>query len=143
MRAPRLLVPVFSVMSQVRMLPEIRAALPMRHRLRFVVGSLGQLLRSPVSPTRMARRARWTESYDYCDLSRINAPALVITGEEQLDRIVPTVQTRQYVARLRRARHATLARTGHLGIVTKPQEFAALVDKFLKDLGKDAERISA
>jgi pimeloyl-ACP methyl ester carboxylesterase len=70
-------------------------------------------------------------------------PALVITGEDHLDRVVPTVQTRQYVGRLRRARHVTLKGTGHLGIVTKPQEFADLVAKFVRDLSSDAERIPA
>jgi pimeloyl-ACP methyl ester carboxylesterase len=143
MRAPRLLVPVFGVMSQVRMLPEINAALPLVPRLRFLAATLRQAVRTPLSPARMARRARWTETYDYCDLSRINVPALVITGEEHLDRVVPTVQTRQYVARLRRARHVTLKGTGHLGIVTKPQQFADLVAKFVKDLSNDAERIPA
>jgi pimeloyl-ACP methyl ester carboxylesterase len=91
----------------------------------------------------MARRARWTATYDYCDLSRINTPALILTGEDRLDRIVPTVQTRQYVARLRRARHVTMKGTGHLGIVTRPREFADLVVKFVKDLPGDAERIPA
>jgi pimeloyl-ACP methyl ester carboxylesterase len=143
MRAPRLLVPVFGLMSQVRMLPEITAALPVRDRLRFVVKSVLQALRTPLSPARMARRARWTDTHNYCDPSRITVPALVITGEEHLDRVVPTVQTRQYVARLRRARHVTLKGTGHLGIVTKPEEFAAVVAKFVKDLPDDAERIPA
>jgi pimeloyl-ACP methyl ester carboxylesterase len=91
----------------------------------------------------MARRARWTETHSYCDPSRIDVPALVVTGEEHLDRVVPTVQTRQYLARLRRARHVTLKRTGHLGIVTKPEEFADLVVKFAKDVSGDAERIPA
>ena len=130
-------------MSQVRMLPEINAALPLAARARFLVKTLLQGLRTPVSPSRMARRARWTESYAYCDPSRINVPALIVTGEDHLDRVVPTVQTRQYVARLRRARHVTLKGTGHLGIVTKPQEFADLVVKFAKDVSGDAERIPA
>jgi pimeloyl-ACP methyl ester carboxylesterase len=143
MRAPRLLVPVFGVMSQVRMLPEISAALPLAARMRFLASTLLQAVRTPLSPARMARRARWTETHVYCDPSRINVPALVITGEEHLDRVVPTVQTRQYVARLRRARHVTLKGTGHLGIVTKPQEFADLVVKFVKDLSNDAQRIPA
>jgi pimeloyl-ACP methyl ester carboxylesterase len=143
MRAPRLFVPVFGVMSQLRMLPEINAAMPMTRRVRFVLDALRQAFRSPVSPALMARRARWTESYTYCDPSRINVPALVITGEEHLDRIVPTVQTRQYLTRLRRARHVTLKGTGHLGIVTKPQEFAELVAQFVRDLPNDAQRISA
>ena len=143
MRAPRLLVPVFGLMSQVRMLPEITAALPIAARARFMLRTLLQALRTPVSPSRMARRARWTETFTYCDPSRINIPALIVTGEDQLDRVVPTVQTRQYIARLRRARHMTLKGTGHLGIVTKPQEFADLVAKFAKDISDDAERIPA
>lgn len=143
MRAPRLLVPVFGVMSQVRMLPEINAALPIAARVRFLAAVVRQAFRTPLSPARMARRARWTETYSYCDPSRIEVPALVITGEEHLDRVVPPVQTRQYLGRLRRVRHVTLKGTGHLGIVTKSREFAELVAKFVNDLSNDAERIPA
>ena len=67
----------------------------------------------------------------------------MITGEDGLDRIVPPELTRQYVTRLPRARRATLARTGHLGLVTRPAEFAELVCRFADEISDDAKRISA
>jgi pimeloyl-ACP methyl ester carboxylesterase len=143
LRAPRLLFPLFGVASPMRVLPEVNAAISLPARAGFWVRYGMRAFRAPVSPVRMARRARWTQTHSYCDPSRINAPALVITGEEHLDRIVPPVLTRQYVARLRRARHVTMKATGHLGIITKPREFAELIEKFVKDLPNDAERISA
>jgi pimeloyl-ACP methyl ester carboxylesterase len=36
------------------------------------------------------------------------------------------------IARLRAARHVVLPRTGHLGIITRPDRFRTVVDDFLK-----------
>ena len=143
MRAPRLLSPVFWVTSPARMLPEVVAALPASRWLPFIVSYVFRALRAAVSPLRMARRVKWLETFTFCDPSRIEAPTLVITGEDHLDRIVPTVQSRQYVKRVARARHVTLPRTGHLGLVTRPQEFADLIAAFVKEIADDAQRIPA
>jgi pimeloyl-ACP methyl ester carboxylesterase len=143
MRAPRLLSPLFWVTSPARMLPEIVAALPASRWLPFIVSYLFRALRAAVSPLRMARRVKWLETFTFSDPSRIEAQTLVITGEDRLDRIVPTTQSRQYVERVGRARHVTLPRTGHLGLVTKPEQFAALIATFVKDVADDAQRISA
>jgi pimeloyl-ACP methyl ester carboxylesterase len=143
MRAPRLLSPVFWATSPARMLPEIVAALPASRRLPFIVSYVRRALRAPVSPLRMARRLKWLEAFTFCDPSRIEAQTLVITGDDHLDRIVPTAQTRQYVERVARARHARLPRTGHLGLVTQPQQYADLIATFVKDIADDAQRIPA
>jgi pimeloyl-ACP methyl ester carboxylesterase len=143
MRAPRLLSPLFWMTSPARMLPEIVAALPLRRRLPFLVGYGYRAVRWPVSVMRMARRLRWVEAHEFCEPSRITAPVLVITGEDRLDRVVPTSQTREYVACLPQARHVTFKGTGHIGLVTKPAEFADLVCQFANEISSDAARIPA
>ncbi len=143
MRAPRLLSPVFWLTSPFRMWPEVSAALPLGARPRFLMTYGYRAVRATMSPIRMARRLRWTESHEFCDPSCIEAPALVITGEDGLDRIVPPARTREYVRRLPRARHVTLQRTGHIGLVTKPEAFADLVCRFASEIANDAQRIPA
>jgi pimeloyl-ACP methyl ester carboxylesterase len=82
----------------------------------------------------MARRARLVESIDLRpDLSRMIAPTLIVTGEPGLDRVVPVATTLQYAQIWPHALVATLARTGHLGLTTRPMEFAGLVVPFAED----------
>ena len=57
----------------------------------------------------------------------LRLPTLVITGEPGLDRVVPVQLTRDYLRIWPHARAATIARTGHLGVITRPGEFADLV----------------
>jgi pimeloyl-ACP methyl ester carboxylesterase len=57
-------------------------------------------------------------------------PALVITGDPALDRVVPAAATREYLAWLPHARLATIERTGHLGFITRPEIFSELVGRF-------------
>jgi len=59
--------------------------------------------------------------------------ALVITGEAELDRVVPAELTRQYLQLWPGARTATLPRTGHLGLISRPTEFARLVVPFVEE----------
>jgi pimeloyl-ACP methyl ester carboxylesterase len=81
--------------------------------------------------------ARWVSSWLDTDLaldcSRVKAPALVVTGEPQLDRIVPVESTLEYLSLLPHSRHAVLDRTGHLGTLLHPIEFAAVVAGFVSD----------
>ncbi len=65
-------------------------------------------------------------------------PTLVVTGEPTLDRVVPTALTLDYLRVWPHARHVTLPRTGHLGLITRPQEFADLVTSFLEEGAHDA-----
>lgn len=130
LRAPRLLSPVFWVTSPARMLPELRSALGLRTWPRFALGLCGNSIRASLSPTRMANRVRLTAAATFCDVSTITTPTLLITGEDRLDRVVRPALTREYLTHLPQARHVTLRQTGHLGLLTRPQEFAALIHEF-------------
>jgi pimeloyl-ACP methyl ester carboxylesterase len=131
-RAPRLLTPVF-LLASLRMYQEIAAAsggvvrgaaAGVRHAWRVVTHMF--------SPRRMTRRVGLLASVDFAaELPRVSQPTLVITGEPSLDRAVPVRHTtREYAALWPHARFATLERTGHLGLIMRPDEFARLVVSF-------------
>jgi pimeloyl-ACP methyl ester carboxylesterase len=143
LRAPRLLSPLFLLDSPARILPEVRASLPgMRPAMRFVAGQVNRTMRAFLSPTRMAARLRWNESYQFVDPKEISQPVLVITGEDALDRVVSPALTRRYLSALPCAQHVVLAQTGHIGLLTKPAEFAEMVRRFA-DESVNARRASA
>jgi pimeloyl-ACP methyl ester carboxylesterase len=73
----------------------------------------------------------WMATDIAADCARITAPTLVITGDSRLDRVVSVSSSLEYLTLIRGARHATLPGTGHVGLMAKPREFAALVDRFL------------
>ena len=81
----------------------------------------------------MGRRAQLLLQANPPDLSTVRVPALLITGEAELDYAVPVTETRRYLELLPQTRVATLPNTGHLGIVTRPREFAALVTPFVQE----------
>jgi pimeloyl-ACP methyl ester carboxylesterase len=56
---------------------------------------------------------------------------LVVTGEPDLDRVVPVEVSRRTLTHLPSARHVVLPRTGHIGIVTQPDRFCRVMDQFL------------
>jgi pimeloyl-ACP methyl ester carboxylesterase len=91
-------------------------------------------------PGRMARRVHLLSSVFTrgrvegridAELTRVKVPTLIVTGEESLERVVSPHITREYLAIWPHARVETLARTGHLGMITRPDEFAALVSAFV------------
>ena len=131
-RAPILLMPVFALTSARRASPELRAALP---TLRARLGMLPQALRviaAPVSPAHMKRRMELIRTVDFVsDAGHVRAPALAITGEPGLDRTVPVQLTRRYLECLPGTEHVVLDRTGHMGTVTRPVEFASIVSSFV------------
>lgn len=144
MRAPWLLLPLFLLDAPLRAMPEIHAALPrLTDRLRFSLAQANRVVRACVAPTRMAARLRLTAGYPFSDLARITQPVLVVTGEDRLDRVVPAADTRRYVQAIPHARYHVLPRTGHLGSLTKPDEFAELVRQFADGTLTNARRISA
>ena len=59
-------------------------------------------------------------------------PTLVITGEAALDRVMPVEGTREYARLIPNARVVMLERTGHLGIITRPEAFAEIVASFVR-----------
>jgi len=83
------------------------------------------------SPRLMARRARLVASLDVeRQLARVKCPTLVVTGEATLDRVVPVALTREYHRIWPHAIQAVLERTGHLGLITRAEEFARMVASF-------------
>jgi pimeloyl-ACP methyl ester carboxylesterase len=137
LHAPRLLSPLFCLAS-VRMHREIAAATP--GVLRGIAASARQLhsvLRHMFSPVLMARRVRLLEGLALeRELAAVHVPTLIVTGEAALDRVVPVARTYEYLRIWPHAEAATIARTGHLGVITRPVEFARIVTAF-------AERASA
>ena len=140
LRAPRLLAPVFCVAS-LRLYREIAAASPGHWSGVAAAIRIGaRAVRHPFHPVRMARRAGFATDVGEQGLDAVQVPVLLVTGDEGLDKVVPPRLTLEYVRRWPHARHAILARTGHLGVVTKAHEFAGLVAPFAQQAVRDAER---
>lgn len=134
LRTPRLLAPIFWITAPLHVRRELAAAVPnLGDRVRLAARSCLRVLRHRPVAARMARRGLLALEMDPLDLSGVRAPVLVITGEAALDEVVPVTSTKQYARLLPRTRVATLERTGHLGIVTRPREFANLVTPFVKE----------
>ncbi len=115
-RWPRIFGPLFVLETPYRLRREIR----WRHLLAMTM--------TPVSFSKMARRARLMESVDIAaDCRRVAAPTLVVTGEGPLDDVVDVASSKQYLHAIPGARHAVLEGTGHIGLVTRPDAFARLV----------------
>jgi len=132
--APRLLSPMFVATAPGRMRPEVAAAFPtMGARMRFMAGQGARIAMAPASPTRMARRVAWASAHRFADPRSIRARALVMTGEAALDRIVPVQVTERYMNELPSAQRVVLERTGHIGLVTRPVEFAEILGRFVDD----------
>ena len=141
LRAPRLMSPLFVVTAPSRLRPEIAAAIPdWRARLRFSVRQIVRAVLSSTTPTRMARRIAWARSHQFANAHAVKAPALLVTGEPALDRVLPVGVTRRYLDDIDSARHVVLEHTGHLGFVTRPDEFAGVVRSFVEN---DGVRLSA
>jgi pimeloyl-ACP methyl ester carboxylesterase len=124
----------FVATSPGRLLPEIAAALPRwRDRVAFSARHVLRITAAPIKPPLMASRITWTQQMDFApDCARVKAPTLVITGEERLDRVVPAAVTRRYATLVADARHETIERSGHIGLLTRPERFASLVCEFVE-----------
>lgn len=128
LKAPRLMAPVFLIGAPVRAYPELRAALPDRgDRWHFMIDNARTIAASPASPSRMARRLRWLETAHFALDHALDVPALIVTGEPTLERVVPPADTLMYRTFLPGARVVTMSHTGHAGSITKAREFAAEV----------------
>jgi 3-oxoadipate enol-lactonase len=133
-RAPWIFGPVFLAESPWRLRPEIRAAIPdSRARRLFSLAAFRTLVSAPVSLSRMAARARLISTCDVGpDCERIAVPTLIVTGERDLDHVVPVEGSSEYLRLIPHARAVVLERTGHLGSVTRPDAFASLVREFIE-----------
>jgi pimeloyl-ACP methyl ester carboxylesterase len=136
-RSPWLAAPLFFAGMPARLRREIYTALPERRQRRsFLLGLLPLVFRAPVSPARMAGRARLIDGIDnLVDCRRVSAPTLVVTGEPELDHVVPVDGSASYAALIPTAKAVTLDATGHLGPVTRPDRFASVVTSFLREVG--------
>jgi 3-oxoadipate enol-lactonase len=125
--------PAFIATSPGRMWPEIAAAIDdWPSRLRFCLAHASRMLTAPIVPAHMAARMRLRDGIDLrADCARVQARALVVTGEPGLDRIVPVDSTREFVTLLRGAEYAMMEKTGHIGLVTRPERFARMVGDFV------------
>ncbi|MEO8071337.1 MAG: alpha/beta hydrolase, partial [Acidobacteriota bacterium] len=133
-RHPILTFPSYILGTVERLAPEIMASRPTwTGRAGVALRYAGRAVRFAPSPRRMASWVReWNDQDFIADCRAVVAPTLLTTGEEALDRVVPVSSTLDYLNFVATARHVTLARTGHLGFITRPREFAALVFNFLE-----------
>ena len=139
LRAPRLLTPLFMVAS-LRLYREIATANQgFRGGLSAAIRHGWRVITHMFSPRRMARRVRLLSSVNLQEeLASVMVPTLVVTGEARLDRIVPVQATLEYARLWPRARVDVIANTGHLGLITRPDRFAALVVPFAERADREA-----
>ena len=132
LRAPWIFGPLFLAETPFRLRPEIRIAMPdAKARRQFSWQSLRTVIGAPISLAQMAARARMISTEDVTpDCARITAPTLVITGERDLDHVVPVDGSSQYLRLIPNSRAVVLERTGHLGSITRPDAFAAIIRAF-------------
>lgn len=132
-RHPYLTLPLFVAQATVKLAPEMRAARPTwAGRVAVAAAQLARVVRAPIPPGQMAR---WVRAWQARDLisacAGVTAPTLVLTGEPELDRVVPVESSREYLTLLRHARHVTLPGTGHLGLLTEPEAWSDVVRTFV------------
>ena len=136
LRSPWLLSPLFCLAS-VRLHREFATAGDTWWSgVRSSCGAGINVLQHMFHPGRMARRVHLLSSVFGpgridTELANVKVPTMILTGEESLERVVSPHMTREYLAIWPHARVETLARTGHLGMITRPEEFAALISGFV------------
>jgi 3-oxoadipate enol-lactonase len=132
---PILMAPTFLAGAVQRALPEIRRARP-ADWMRCALGLATTAVRRPQSPARMAARLRLLQGEDLSgDCRRISVPTLILTGEDDLDRVVPPELSRRYLQLIPEAELQCCTQTGHFGLVTRAGEFAQRVGRFLARAG--------
>jgi len=141
LRSPRLLAPLFCISSPLHMRRELVAAIPnVRERVAITVRSGWNVLRHMSSPTRMARRVHMVAGLDLTrEVASVRVPTLLVTGEATLDCVVPPRVTYEYQQLLPHARVATIARTGHVGFITRPQAMADAIVPFVEETAGEAD----
>lgn len=135
LRAPRLLSPLFCINS-LRLFPEMVAAKDsLGAAVSFAIRHLATVMRHRFSPVLMARRVRLLDGSDLeAEVRQVRVPALVVVGQADLDRVVPVALTRDYLRMWPAARFVSIARSGHLGAISRPNEFADFVTQFAESL---------
>lgn len=124
--------PLFALNAVRVMLPEtLRARGGPLRALLFAAKHGTRVLVHPVSPRRLKQRYDlWLAPKRNEDYTRIAAPTLIVTGDPDLDLVVPVHGTLEYARAIRGAQAARLENTGHIGLITKSERFAELVASF-------------
>lgn len=132
-RLPWLFGPIFFAEAPWRVRSELNASIPDRaERRRFQREQLRTFLRAPLSPARMAIRARLIGELDgLAQCRRVTSPTLVLTGEPGLDHVISRDGGSAYATLIANAQGVVMPATGHLGLVTKPRLFAATIRAFV------------
>ena len=130
---PWISTPAFFATAPGRLWPEIHAAFDdLPSRLAFCGIHTIRVMTAPAIPSRMAARIVEQQSMDFAaDCALIHAPTLVTSGEPHLDAVVPVDATRRYLSLIPGASYAMIERTGHLGLLTRPEVFASVVADFV------------
>jgi pimeloyl-ACP methyl ester carboxylesterase len=126
--------PLFAWQATRRSWQELRVTFPdLGARLKFCARTAPRVLKAPAMPWRMGARARMaaTERFDE-DCRLIKAPTLVVTGERDLDKVVRQDDSMTYLTEIRGAQFQLLEKTGHLGTISAPERFAAIVSRFVR-----------
>ena len=125
-------VPMFLAGAAGRARAELLAALPaFGERLCFTLVQGARVVLAPTSPAKMARRIAWAQEHRFADAHGVNTPTLLVTGEPELDKVVPVDVSRRYLDDFAGAEHVVLERTGHNGLVTRPDAFAGVLERFV------------
>ena len=132
---PWISTPAFLATAPGRLWPEIHAAFDdLPSRLAFCGVHSMRVMTAPAIPSRMAARIVEQQSMDFAaDCALIQAPTLVTSGEPHLDGVVPVEATRRYLSLIPGAKYAMIERTGHLGLLTRPDAFASIVSDFVSE----------
>ena len=141
---PWLFGPAFLLEVPWRLRRELRFALPdANERRRFRWEQWQTFVKAPVSPARMAERARLIARANAAgDCTRVSTPTLVMVGEPELDHIVSVDGAAAYGQLIAGAQTVVMDRTGHLGCVTRPVAFAAHVQAFWNRVGQGDDAAS-
>ncbi len=133
---PTLASPLFAAGAARRGWREMRALYPHpRARLSACADAAWRVVRAPAVPRRMSLRARLAERQDFAaDCMCVKAPTLVVTGERDLDRVVPCDETMRYLNLIPHSSFELFEGTGHLGTLSSPDRFAAIVSRFCRAL---------
>lgn len=133
---PALSSPLFVLGAVRRGWRELRALHPNpRARLSACARAAWRVVRAPAAPRRMGRRARLAERQNFeADCTCVTVPTLIVTGERELDLVVPCDETMSYLKLIRGSSFQLFERTGHLGTVLAPDRFAAIVSRFCREL---------
>jgi pimeloyl-ACP methyl ester carboxylesterase len=133
LRLPWLSLPYFAARGLARLLPELkRARDSWPARVDLAMEHARRVIEAPFEPRRMASWVREWQRYDLAaDCKQIVAPTLIVTGESELDRVVPVRESKMYLKLIRGSTHQVLPGTGHIGVITRPHRFAEMAGQFI------------